>query len=187
MKKPLVKRPFRIADSMVLVAATAVAFTIYRYSQSARLSFTTFGGNWEQWLFLWMHRVVPFPAMWSLAVFAIAQRDPRNGRRRGVRHAGIVACYAATVALALTSLISSTFSTVHILEDALLIPKVLSHGRHWLSPFDNAPMEEIVGAAVLGAWSAMAATRCWRTEPSWIDRLGRILGAFWIGLLLVYL
>ena len=56
-----------------------------------------------------------------------------------------------------------------------------------MPPFANAPMEEIVGAAVLGAWSAMAASGRWKSQPSWIDRTGRVLGMFWIGLFLIYL
>jgi hypothetical protein len=183
---PRASRPFRIAHGMILVAATAIAFAIFRYSQPANLNFTTLGGRWEQWLFYWMHRVVPFPASWSIALLVIDRYEQRSGRRRGARHAGIVACYAATIAVALTSVISMMFSLVHVLEDLQVVPKVLSHGRHALSPFDNAPMEEIVGAAVLGAWAALSAGRRWRTESSWIDRLGRVLGCCWIGLFVLY-
>jgi hypothetical protein len=188
MNQPLTPRPFRIGDAMVLVAATAVAFAVLRHCWSVGIAFTTFGGNREQRLFFWLHQVVPFPALWSLAVFAIDRRDRRKGRRRGARQAGLVACYAATVALAITALIASAFLIVHILEDTRAIPKVLSHPTqmHSPPPFADAPMEEIAGAAVLGAWSAMAAGRRWRTEPSWIDRLGRVLGGIWIGLFLIY-
>ena len=92
-------------------------------------------------------------------------------------------------ALALTALIASAFYTLHILEETGTISRIFSHGRnaHAMPPFANAPMEEIVGAAVLGAWSAMAASRRWRCQPSWIDRAGRVLGLSWIGLFLIYL
>jgi hypothetical protein len=98
-----VKRPFRLADGMVLIAATAVAFAIFRQGLSGQVNFSTFGGSVEQWLFFWMHQVVPFPAMWSLAVFGIAVRDGRRGRRRIPGEAGVVACCAAVVALTLTT------------------------------------------------------------------------------------
>jgi hypothetical protein len=188
MKRSLATRPFRIVDGMVLVAATAIAFAIVRPRWPAsRMGFSTFGGHWEQWLFVWMHQVVPFPALWSFAVFVIAWRDRCKGQRPTVRSAGIVACYAATAALAVASLISSAFHVIHFLEDHGVIPKILSHPTHQLSPFDNAPLEELIGAAVLGAWSALAAIRRWRAEPSWIDRLGQLLGVFWIGLFVTYL
>jgi hypothetical protein len=183
------KRPFRLADGMVLVAATAVAFAIFRQGLSGQVAFSTFGGAGEQWLFFWMHQVVPFPAMWSLAVFGIAVRDRSAGRRRKPRDPGVVACCAAVVALTLTTLVASTFYTLHVLEEIRAIPRIFTHARnsHAMPPFANAPMEEIVGAAVLGAWSAMAASGRWRARPSWIDRAGRILGILWIGLFLTYL
>jgi hypothetical protein len=185
----LASRPFRIGDAMVLVAATAVAFALYRHGGYHYTAFSTFGGTWEAWIFFWMQRVVPFPSLWSFAVFLISARDARHGRRRARRYCGVVAAHAATLALAVVSLISSGFYLVHLLEDQAAIRKMFSHGtgsHHW-SPFLNGPLEEIVGATVLGAWSALVATRRWWCEPSWIDRLGRALGFFWIALLFTYL
>jgi hypothetical protein len=188
MKKPPAKRPFRIIDLMVLVAATAVAFAIDKRGIRPGIGFTTVGGTWEAWVFYWMHRVTPFVAMWSFAVFAIDRVDRRK-KRRGVRHAGLVACYATTAGLAVSSMISSSFYLVHILEERQLMVPVLSHPRqmHSPPPFGEAPLEEIIGGVALGAWATLAATRRWRTEASWIDRLGRVLGTIWIGLLVLYL
>jgi hypothetical protein len=182
-------RPFRLSDSMVLVAATAVAFAIFRQGLAPGLSFTTFGGNTEQMIFYWMRQIVPFPAMWSLAILALAAFDRDTPRRRKLRHAGMVACCAAVVALALTTVIASGFYILHVLEDVHAIPRIFSHGRnsHAMPPFANTPMEEIVGAAVLGAWAVMAASGRWRTERTWIDRTGLILGVVWILLFLTYL
>jgi hypothetical protein len=184
-----VKRHFRLGDGMVLVAATAVAFAIFRETLSVPVAFTTFGGRGEEWLFYWMHRAVPFPAMWSLAVFALAVFDRSQVRRRKLRHPGIVACCAAVVVLALTSLVASAFYGLHALEEFGAIPRIFTHTRnaHAMPPFANAPMEEIVGAAVLGAWSVMAASGRWKNQRTWLDRAGRLLGIIWIGLFLIYL
>ena len=38
----------------------------------------------------------------------------------------------------------------------------------------------LVAAGTLLAWFFLTATRRWAAEPSWIDRLGRILGALWM-------
>jgi hypothetical protein len=188
MQKPLAKRPFRIVDLMVLVAATAVAFAIYRQGIPHSMQFSTFGGNLESRLFFWMHQLTPFVAMWSFAVFAIDRVDSRK-RRPNPRHAGLIGCYAATIGLATSALISSGFYMVHVLEDVGVIHKVLSHQRqmHIPPPFGEAPLEEIIGGVVFGAWAALAASRRWRTEPSWIDRFGRVLAMIWIGLLLTYI
>jgi hypothetical protein len=37
-----------------------------------------------------------------------------------------------------------------------------------------------VGSAVAVVWIVSWLSGIWRPEPSWIDRAGRILGAFWI-------
>jgi hypothetical protein len=187
--KTSIRRPFRLRDGMVLVAATAVAFTIFRQGLSGAVNFSTFGGVGEQWLFYWMHQIVPFPAIWSIAILAIAIFDGGTSRRRKLRHSGSVACCAAVMVLALTSSIASGFYALHALEEIGAIPRVFSHARdsHAMPPFANAPMEEIVGTAVLGAWSVMAASGRWRSQRSWIDRTGRVLGSIWIGLFFIYL
>jgi hypothetical protein len=174
---------------MVFVAATAVAFAIFRQGVSGGIAFTTLGFYWEPWLFYWMHQLVPFPAIWSLALFATAALDRTNPRRRRFRQAGAVACTSAVVVLALATLIGSTFYAIHTMEENQWISKVLSHNRnlHAMPPFANAPMEEFVGPAVLGAWAVMAAGGRWRVEASWIDRAGCALGVTWIVLFLIYL
>ena len=189
MKRPPVKRHFRIVDLMVLVAATAVAFAIYRSGLRPGMTFTTFGTNLEARLFFWMHRVTPFPAMWSIALFAIDMSDNRKRRRWEAHHAGVIACTAATVVIAVSSLISSSFYLVHYLEEIQAIRKILSHARqsHLLPPLGEAPLEAFVGAGDPGAWSVLAVSGRWRTEPTAIDRLGRVLGRIWIGLFIFYL
>ncbi len=182
------KNSFRIVDGMVMVAATAFAFAMVRAGIPARgYAFTTFGGNWEQWVFYWMHLLVPFPAMWSLAVFLIAMRG--SGARRRARCAGVAACAAAAAVVAVTAIVSSGFYALHVMEDFGMIRKILSHATvsHLLPPFGGAQLEEIGGGAVAGAWAALLASRRWRTEPTWIDRAGRVLGIIWIVLLLLYL
>jgi hypothetical protein len=36
------------------------------------------------------------------------------------------------------------------------------------------------GLAVLASWLVLLATRCGQPEASWIDRTGRLVGAFWL-------
>ena len=86
MKTPA-RRPYRLVDGMVFVAATAVAFAIFRGALAPGVQFVTFGGTFEQSVFFWMHYLVPFPAMWSLALLAIAVFDRRTPYRRKFRHA----------------------------------------------------------------------------------------------------
>jgi hypothetical protein len=186
--KAYTNRPFRIFDLMILVGMTAIAFAIFRYSQPSIIALNTFGTAFEQWLFLWMHRGAPFVASWSLAVVAIAWWDKRKGNRRGTRTAGVVACWAATGAIAFATAIFCLLYAAHVLEDHKLIARIFSHPTqsHPAPPFGSMTLEEIGGAAVLGAWSALSASQRWRAERSWIDRLGRLLGMIWIALFAIY-
>jgi hypothetical protein len=174
---------------MISVAATAVAFGIFRYSLPSNIGLSTFGTALEQQLFYWMHRLTPFPALWSLAIVAITAWDRKKGDRREARLAGIAACCAATGAIAVATLIFSAFYTAHILEEQQVIRRIFNHStqNHPLPPFGAITLEEIGGAAVLGAWSALAASRRWRTDRTWIDRLGRLIGMFWIALFATYI
>ena len=187
--RPRAGRPLRLLDGMILVAATAFAFTIYRQGIAGGVQFSTINFAWEPALFYWMHQVVPFPAMWSLALFLIASFDRTTPKRRKFRHAGAVACCSAVVVLAITTLVGTSFYLLHALEDYRIIPKILSHHRniHAPPPFANTPTEEFIGAAVLGAWAVMAASGRWRLERSWIDLTGFALGLVWVALFLLYL
>jgi hypothetical protein len=37
-----------------------------------------------------------------------------------------------------------------------------------------------IGCAVAAAWTVQAISGRWRRKPSWVDRMGRTLGWFWI-------
>ena len=40
--------------------------------------------------------------------------------------------------------------------------------------------KDMIGSAVAVSWLILWLGGGWRAEPSWIDRLGRLLGVFWI-------
>ncbi len=46
-------------------------------------------------------------------------------------------------------------------------------------------MAQFGGWGVAAAWIALAFNGRWRPERSWIDRLGRGLGVFWLGSALI--
>ena len=39
---------------------------------------------------------------------------------------------------------------------------------------------EMVPSAIGGAWLALALGGRWNPEPTWVDRMGRGLGVFWL-------
>ena len=179
--------PFRIVDAMILVAATACAFAIARSPSTFNVFFVT-GAAWEMSLFRWLHRLVPFPALWTLAVWGLARFRPRPERRRLARSTGGVAVAAAMAAVVLATVVSTIIHVAHVLQETRAIPAFFNHPiqNHGLPPFAGSNLEELGGAAVLGAWAAMAAGRRCRLDRSWIDRAGRALGVVWIAMMLVY-
>ena len=48
----------------------------------------------------------------------------------------------------------------------------------WFFWFPRRPV--IVPATVLVAWLALGLARKWQSEPSWIDRAGRLMGVLWL-------
>ena len=40
----------------------------------------------------------------------------------------------------------------------------------------------LLSAVLLSCWAILALGKRWSPEPTWIDRMGRFLGASWIGL-----
>ncbi|WP_435008445.1 hypothetical protein P12x_005655 [Tundrisphaera lichenicola] len=173
-------RRFTIADVMILVPAAAVGALIlkpYLPGFSWQLGYIpSFGPDpWGLWrAYLWLHGVgsclvVP----WMAAMIVIRLRRPRP---RLVRfQPGFVACVAVM---------------------ASLVP-----GLAWIASIYHRPgfqrpqgFEQAwaiatswTDAAVLGAWLALWLGRKWRPEPSWIDRMGRALGLYWIVLLAWFL
>ena len=174
------KRRVSIADVMLIVPAVAVATMLLRAYMpgfSRQLSFipTIAPDPYGLWrAHYWLHGpgscvVVP----WMAATIAIRLRRPRP---RLIRfQPGFVACVAVMVALLpgwawyMTIRHRPGFQKSEGFEQAWAVT------THWTE------------TAVLGAWLALILARKWRPEPSWIDRMGRVLGLYWIVQLLALL
>ena len=65
----------------------------------------------------------------------------------------------------------------------LLNPNKLSSSDEFVTIFNYAyfwPTVSESGGGVLVAWMTLALAGCWRADPSWIDRSGRVLGFVYI-------
>lgn len=172
--RPRSYRRFSIADAMILVVAGAVAALLGR-SIAPSLNEPPPSGFAAIWLYVaWVQQVGSCAAVPGMAaMIAIRLRRPRPSRLRLSYQPGFVACVAVM---------------------ASLIP-----GLAWYASIRHRPgfqrswafdqvwycVTEWSNTAVLGAWIALILARRWRPEPSWIDRTGRVLGFFWIGLLVL--
>jgi hypothetical protein len=187
----LVAGRFGLGDAMILVAATAVGLAATRAlvvqggwhnltMQLGPARVMVLGGPpWAEWTAEAIHLngailamlATPTAVAWTLAVLALGLRAPRPGRRKLARRPGLVAGLA-------------------------ILPTLVAWGAFalgvWLvrgSFVDKVPMVMAapMGLSVLAAWLPLILGRRWRPEPTWTDRLGRLLGIYWIasGLILL--
>ncbi len=114
----------------------------------------------------------PPAAMWTVTTLALALRHPRNRLRRLLRQPGTAACAAATSAL--------------VLGVVLVIRAILGNGLVFSSarPMIMGVLPIMAGSAVTGVWGVSIPTGGFRYASDWIDRLGRLLGLYWMSSLL---
>jgi hypothetical protein len=124
-------------------------------------------GYWYLWAFQVSLSVVSvYLEFLTPAILIIRLRQPHPSLRRLGRQPGLIACVVVTVALALDSVrVASIWSRG---SGILWVPTVLvDYAQH-------------VGFALMGGWIALLLSGRWRSEPGWVDRLGRLLGINWI-------
>lgn len=186
-QRVLPARRFRVLDAMILVAATAVGCALVNGISAISNGESSWQNIYKEvtdllqgqapagWLFTAMgiaaeftvFLVSPIVAMWGVALIPIRLTGPRPRWRRLARQPGLTAACAATLA---ASLIGSYFLS------KLLVPSNQYLGVGWTLVI----AQDLIGMAVLAAWMTLILGGRWRAEPSWIDRLGRLIGAFWI-------
>jgi hypothetical protein len=164
------ERRFLVSDAMVLIAATAVALGGYRWLIDA----------WRRehashMIDLKFQMIVPtsFIALsWTLVLLPLGWREPRRFRRERDRRPGIAMSVAVVIHMAFEA-----FFLVGTLIDRQGGPPLVHLWNYLLTvalPYKNAIVVAI-------AWTVLWRAAGWRPEPSWIDRLGRALGVFWVG------
>jgi hypothetical protein len=155
------ERKITILDGMILVAATAAGLAV------ARLDLDYYG---RSPLTAWVWAVGPASclfAAWSVALLGLRLRQPRPRLIQLARQPGFVACVVTVVAMGVGS--------------AWALLKLRSLDVSWM-PFHLYWTDAVfwVRQAVAGAWLALIIGRLWRPKPSWIDRSGRLVGAYWV-------
>lgn len=176
-----------LTDWMILVAAIAVGLSINKvtYPNSAELVGVLHRGGNERVLVI-LGVALPHVICLSYATLTLRLRKPRPGLVRIARQPGMVACVTASACVAL--LVCLIGANLAVGRDTLSIQEMVQSsvgGRtvgvfEPLWPLAFATYGDRVGFAVAGAWLAQRLLGCWRPEPSWIDRLGRALGATWV-------
>jgi hypothetical protein len=170
----IVLRRFNLGDVMIAIAGLALCCAVAARSWLPtigiavdRLNAPTCSRAWagtpppidpQRFAFVVLAIVPVALEYWFLAFVAFRLRRPRPPLRVVLRQPGMVAFWAVVIHLAL-DFIFATAGNGHFLA---LWPTM------------------VVSCCILPlAWGAMKLTKRWMPEPSWIDRLGRVLGVCW--------
>ena len=194
-------RPFTLLDAMILVGSAALGMGVTRWldptgSLWALIKAIASNFAWEWNLF---DQAVPgllifaMPAAvtMTLGVLALRLRKPRPRWRRLARQPGIVAYFA----LALSWVAAGAYAVVGALSNVPTVatpatapglPPGTSFAWVLLSYHQEFTVlgSVLAGFAVVVAWATMILVGRWRPEPTWLDRLGRLVGVAWMGMAL---
>jgi hypothetical protein len=173
--RPAKDRNLSLTDVMILVAATALGCSLVSW---AGVKAVVEQGNYLKYRYNYSVAfglvVNPVWLTLTFAALIIRLRSPRPSFRRLARQPGLVASLsvslAAPISLAIFLLEASNFRW----RLGMPIPS---------NYFGRLPF--VMSWVVFGAWLALALNRRWRPVPSSIDRLGRLLGAGWLGFYLL--
>ena len=175
-------RRFGIADGLLLIAGLAAGLGFIR-TVSPNL---TPGEVWdalvhpaEGWSLRYAFAIsgdlgvlvaIPFFAAFTPACLILHVIPPRPTWRQLRRRPGFVACLVATGAI-----VTIAVATV------LTTPSAWDTGTF----FEDHVQSQLLGGAVAGtgslcAWLTMCVCGVRRPRPTWMDRLGRLLGIAWI-------
>jgi hypothetical protein len=155
-------REWRGGTTILDIMALAAAFALGYMSALAL---------WERsvaWPVLNGVSVVALPMTWTLVPLRVI--GPRPSRRRRFDPPGLAACLAVSAA----SLLNSWYAW----EVAFIGPSVSQDVFSLVALRVVEPLP--LATAVVATWSVLIFNRRWRPEPSWIDRLGRCLGIYWL-------
>jgi hypothetical protein len=201
-------RRFTLIDAMVFVATTALGLGLTKgYYQD--LIFFLEHNHHHPWEFppgiavsatlRGIAATLPCGLAWTLGVLALRLRRPRPRWRRLARQPGLVACLMAPLPVG-TKLVDRAvtcildYHTNVIIPSRLSSPPFIKHGGisiglppdelpvFWPQVFASAPIFIVpcMGMTVTVAWIVLAMGGRFRPERSWVDRLGRVLGVYWI-------
>jgi hypothetical protein len=180
-----VARKFQLADAMILVASTALACTALRSQWPlgipSLLAYTGPKKSINNMLVdfnISIFELSKLTASLTVACLVLWLRQPRPALLHLVLRPGMMACTAATVVL--TIRLINHFIVIGILAVDGIFP-VIGLSAMNINELEWRRIPSEIGCAVAAAWVVQRISERWRCEPTWLDRTGRILGAFWVG------
>jgi hypothetical protein len=163
-------RKFNIVDAMILIGAVAIGIAMVREARSDPNGLLR--NNSPMWrihdrICFFGIMFVPYAPAW----LCLRMRHPRPASSDLIQQPGVRACRAACFALLVSPVPTFMFRPISVHGPAPF--------SAWFYTWGYA-VSCLTGLSILVVWLCMAVSRSWHSEPSWIDRGGRILGFFWL-------
>ena len=179
------ERRFTVADGMILAAAAGVATMVVRdYLRGLEYLGMLNGGRYlpEPWM-RWVKGSIPVAGAFSSALLICRLLRPRPRRLR----LWLLPGTAPGLVVALGSLqvfAESAYKAVRAWNQAPARAMGMMPYPYFLNYFEIVceAVADFVGFAVRSTWLLLFLGGRWRAEASWVDRVGRALGIYWIGL-----
>jgi hypothetical protein len=177
------RRRLRLVDAIVLIAVEALALAMTRsylrcFSALSHLVSTEPSNVRVMGTREWIYACVPHLVVLSAALWPLRFTGPVRRYRRIARLPGLTVSYAAWVAMVF-ALVRSVFdSRIWLRNTHFPDVGVLSVGDTLV--LRVVAMKDFIGPAVAVTWLLLWLGGGWRAEPAWLDRLGRLLGIFWV-------
>jgi hypothetical protein len=192
---PIPRRRMTLLDATLLVGSAAVGLGLYE------MAHRTFFKGWI-WLTdqgvpdvrTWSSMeaivtlsditvfVIPVVASWTVLLLLLRMRAPRPSWRRIWRQPGMAACLAVVLGWCWTMLVLMLAMNVNRIARS---SKTITADA-WLQKYLSDEVFMYVGLAVAAVWVMQYLSGRWRKPVDWIDCYGRIVGACWIWIGLVW-
>ncbi len=177
------RRRFTILDGMILVAAAAIAVAWLRGVLKIYLSVlgSARGASLPDRILWGLPNLVPPLVLATFVTLVLRSVRPRPSWRKISYQPGFAACAAAALIVSLQFVYRFSIVAVKQLSD------LKTRGTASVLALAQIATDLTgTGLAVMAAWLILMLIRGWRVEPTWIDRLGRLIGVCWIVLYLAY-
>jgi hypothetical protein len=171
-----------LLDQMIVVGAIAAGIAVVRdlswdYIKTLPAPSSP-AESWEYGRGLVIGLLLPFGVIGTMTVLCLDLRYPRPPLRRLSRRPGVLACIAVTLVLTLG--LSGLLVAISVSYWFQSEPFIINDA--WVGRFLEI-MASHCGFGVAVAWLTLACSGRWRPVPGWLDRIGIVLGVFWLGMI----
>jgi hypothetical protein len=183
---PRLRRRFRLVDLLVLVAASAFSLWLYRVCVASQMrspalshtvqAFSQSRGrflHWIDWLFAIGFTVVVPGGLALLWLGLLKRRSPLRER---FREPGLLACLIASIIVGYSVFDEELSGLIHF---KILPYRFLESSTDWLLP-RMAWSGDLVPTGVAACWFTLWIAGIWGRSSDWVEKAGRVLGAFWV-------